>query len=202
MAWTVEEDRAFGRVLLGRWPSQVAAWGPDAIAAFIGEVQADGIGVEDGIRALRAHASDFAPSAASVSRLAELAIQGPVPSYAVAQQVIASKVATTLDYRNPTIGFDELVVKVSEVHEAIGRFAVVLGPQGCREMPDPQHAHGARVGSVERELLRVGKEWEADPRRGVAAREAALQVGAGDSRGALAAVRRELDSGGDQDPRP
>lgn len=64
--------RQVARALLGRWPSQVGAWGEDGITAFIEELQADGLTPEQALRAIRMHRpeKDFPPSVAAVSKLA------------------------------------------------------------------------------------------------------------------------------------
>lgn len=63
-----------GRALLGRWPSQVAAWGEEGIASYIEELQADGLTPEAALAALRQYRPagdrDFPPSVPQVSALA------------------------------------------------------------------------------------------------------------------------------------
>ena len=41
------------RALLGRWPNQVAQWGEEGIAAYIEELQADGLTPDVALVALR-----------------------------------------------------------------------------------------------------------------------------------------------------
>jgi hypothetical protein len=63
-----------GRALLGRWPSQVAQWGKSGIAAYVEELQADGLSPEQALAALRQHrpddGKDYPPSVAQVRGLA------------------------------------------------------------------------------------------------------------------------------------
>lgn len=62
------------RALLGRWPSQVSTWGEEGIAAFVEELQADGLTAEQALVAIRQHrpegGKDFPPSVAQISDLA------------------------------------------------------------------------------------------------------------------------------------
>lgn len=64
------------RALLGRWPSQVATWGEEGIAAFIEECQADGLTPDRALYGIRMHRPeaerDFPPSVAAVSKLARM----------------------------------------------------------------------------------------------------------------------------------
>jgi hypothetical protein len=90
--------------------------------------------------------------------------------------------------------------RLAEHHEVTARFAVALGPQGVREMPDPRSIQtqkdSVRVSSHERDLAKVAGEWVEDPRRGVALGEARAQAGlaSGDTT-AIEQARRELPGG-------
>lgn len=61
-----------GTALLGTWPSQVANWGPEGIAAYIAELQARGVTPERALLAIRAYDpdADFPPSAAKLAQVA------------------------------------------------------------------------------------------------------------------------------------
>lgn len=72
MSWTVEEQRHVGTVLLGSWPSQVAAWGREAIAAYVAELQGRGLTAEQAIGALRSCEATFPPSAGELFRAARV----------------------------------------------------------------------------------------------------------------------------------
>jgi hypothetical protein len=188
--------KAVGKVLLGRWPGQVASWGQEGISSFVMELQADGLTPELAVRALRAHASDYAPSAASVSRLAERVVQGPPPTFEQVQKEIASRLSmlpSVAGRESAKAAWPAFIARLAEHHEITARYAQALGPKGVRDMPDPRHAHGAAVEAGRRELGRAVKEWDADPRRGLAAADAAGALGAGSS-GALEAARRELSA--------
>jgi hypothetical protein len=58
--------------LLGSWPQQVAAWGREALAAYIQELQARGIDAEQALIAIRSCGGDqkFPPSAPELAALA------------------------------------------------------------------------------------------------------------------------------------
>jgi len=59
-----------GRVLLGSWPSQVAGWGREAIAAYVAELAARGITPDAAICAIRMSESPFPPSAGDLQQAA------------------------------------------------------------------------------------------------------------------------------------
>lgn len=72
MTWTPEAQRAVGRALLGSWPGTVAAWGADAIAAYLAELQARGLSAEGVLIAIRTWpaGTDFPPSAPNLAAAA------------------------------------------------------------------------------------------------------------------------------------
>lgn len=57
-------------VLLGRWPSQVASWGREAIAAYIHELQASDLTPSGAISSLRADTGQFPPAVGIVAKRA------------------------------------------------------------------------------------------------------------------------------------
>jgi len=61
-----------GTALLGTWPAQVAAWGPEGIAAYISELGARGVDPERALAAIRCYDpdADFPPSAAKLAQVA------------------------------------------------------------------------------------------------------------------------------------
>jgi hypothetical protein len=201
--WTKEDQAVVGRVLLGRWPSQVAQWGREGLAAFMGEIAGSGVDPVTAVKAARASTSAFAPSAGELTALAQRVVQGPAPTFTEAQRVIRERVATTLDYRNPSIGFDRLVEWCGEHHETVARLAVALGPQGCRSLPDPRDAHGAATRASEQGWREVCAAWQEDPRPGVALVEARRVAGVIDGDhlipvggvSAIEAARSELAEG-------
>lgn len=194
----LEAWRKVTEVLIGSWPGLVAQWGIDAIEAYVKEVAVRGAEPAEVIRALRAHKGEFPPSAGSVIAIVERQRQGPAPDYMTAMRFIASKV-TLLDYRKPAKTFDKFVARLAEEHEAIARFALEMGPQGVREMPDPRMAQdvggSTAITRNERSYRRTTAEWEEDPSPGLALAEAkriAIAAGSGDD-------RRQLGSGGMRD---
>lgn len=70
--WTPVEQRAVKRALLGSWPGTITAWGKDAFAAFIGELEARGLTAESVLVAVRTWpaGSDFPPSAPNLAAAA------------------------------------------------------------------------------------------------------------------------------------
>ena len=61
-----------GNALLGSWPSQVASWGPEAIAAYISELGARGVTPDQALVAIRSCGPEqkFPPSAPELAGLA------------------------------------------------------------------------------------------------------------------------------------
>lgn len=81
MTWTAEAQREVKRALLGSWPGTITAWGKDAFAAYIGELQARGLEAAQVLTAVRTWpaGSDFPPSAPN---LAAAALHDPsVPTF-------------------------------------------------------------------------------------------------------------------------
>lgn len=198
--------RDVAKVLLGSWTSQVASWDPEGVAAYIHELQSRGVSPDEAAAALRASTSEFPPSAGTVVATIERLRQGPVPDYMTATRVIGSKI-TLLDYYRPAMGFDRFVEACASVHEAIGRFALEMGPQGVREMPDPRMAQdtsgSTAITRAERAYRKVAKEWDENPRPGLALEEAKrIAIGPGSSGGMVAVVQGlapagELEAGPD-----
>jgi hypothetical protein len=55
--------------LLGTWPQQVAAWGRDAITAYLGELEARGMTPEQAVAAIRASDEKWPPSAGQLAAM-------------------------------------------------------------------------------------------------------------------------------------
>lgn len=68
----MSEKAAVARALLGSWPQQVSAWGPDAINEYVNELAARGLSVDQALDAIRTWptpadpARDFPPSASGL----------------------------------------------------------------------------------------------------------------------------------------
>ena len=62
--------RDVGTTLLGTWPSQVASWGREAIAAYVAELQARGLDPDGAIATLRSCEDRFPPSAGEIAAAA------------------------------------------------------------------------------------------------------------------------------------
>lgn len=69
--------RDVGRALLGSWPSQVASWGREAIAAYCAELQARGLTPDAALRAIRSADAGPAPTAPSLAKLAHIDPEQP-----------------------------------------------------------------------------------------------------------------------------
>jgi hypothetical protein len=63
----MSEWRDVGTVLLGSWPTQVAAWGREGIAAYLGELKGRGLTPEAAITALRCCSDRWPPNASEVA---------------------------------------------------------------------------------------------------------------------------------------
>jgi hypothetical protein len=76
----VTEKATVARALLGSWPQQVSAWGPDAINEYVNELAARGLSVDQALDAIRTWPTpedptkDFPPSA---SALVQHALRDP-----------------------------------------------------------------------------------------------------------------------------
>jgi len=195
VVWAEVEKDAVRVVLLGSFPSQVAAWGRSGIDAFMLELAARDLGPHRAIAAIRAHDGKFgAPTAGAILGIADRQVQGPAPTFLEAARLVGARVSM-LDYFRPASNFHELVERLADEHEAVGRFVVALGPRGAKEMPDPQRGDSYAVGRYAKDYGEVVRAWEADPTPGVAAGEARrrLEGGAG---AAIGEARRELARGG------
>lgn len=197
----------FVQVLIGSFPSQVTAWGEEAIAAYCLELSKRGIFPAEAAKAVRKLTGDFPPSAGNLAHAVERERQGPPPDFMKAHRIIASKIGM-LDYFRPAKGFDVMVAALAEEHEAIARFAVAMGPRGLKEMPDPRYAQesGGSVATTrnEKAYRQAAKEWEAEPTLGLALGEAKRVAIGGSGSGGMAALveglrpdRKELEAGDD-----
>jgi hypothetical protein len=171
---TEEGWKQFAQVLIARWPSK--QWGRESIAAYIAEVQASGVtDPAEALGILRNHPGAFPPSVGEVATAYERRRQGPAPSWHQAHAVLARHI-TKLDYFRPASTFDKFVAACAADHEAVGRLALVYGPQGIRELPDPTVAQDTggsiRLTQAERAYTEVRRAWELDPRPGLALEEA------------------------------
>jgi hypothetical protein len=137
-----ERWRGFIRALLGSWPSQVASWGEEGIAAYVAEVQARGVGPEDAIGAIRASTSSFPPSA---GELAKLARSDPSrPSFQEAYQTIyGAKGITWSHYRERAL---------AQAHPFVRAFAESYGIDRLGMLEVNHDTYG---GAVRRDLERA-----------------------------------------------
>lgn len=61
--------RDVSTALLGSWPSVVASWGKEGIAAYLGELQARGVTPDDALLAIRTSDGALPPSAGQLAKL-------------------------------------------------------------------------------------------------------------------------------------
>lgn len=155
MTWTAEDQRAVGRALLGSWPGTVAAWGADAIAAYIAELEARGLTADGVLFAIRTwpSGSDFPPSA---SNLGAGARRDPsVPTFDELVSLVYGR-AGILKARLPYIGpirdpervrHDTAIARAREMHPLV--YAFVAAPRRLEwlrllEIDDPDDGHFRR----------------------------------------------------------
>lgn len=101
MSWTADETATVTRALIGSWPQTVAAWGREAIGAYVGELKARGLGAEGVLIAIRSWpaGSDFPPSAPN---LAAVARKDPgLPTFGEALQLIQRVISARTQVRKP-----------------------------------------------------------------------------------------------------
>jgi hypothetical protein len=188
--------------LIGSWPAKT--WSAEAVAAYCAELQARGLTPAAAVEALRAAPGDFPPSVGAVAALAERQAQGPAPSFAQAQAEIArwlTMLPSAASRQSTRDAWPAFIARLGEHHEVTARFALALGPQGVRSMPDPRAAglsqgDGVRISAHERDLKAIVSGWQEEPTRGVALTEAhrAAGLSSGDTE-AIEQARRELPAG-------
>lgn len=120
------EWRDVGQVLLGSWPSQVASWGREAIAAYCAELKARGLSPDQAVIALRSVEGDFPPSASKLA--AQARIDPSVPTFDEAWILIDRVLSRTPepDGRFKSEGearkaHDEAILKALDVHHPMLR---------------------------------------------------------------------------------
>jgi hypothetical protein len=187
----------FARSLIGTWPT--AKWDQDLIAAYVSEIQARGVTADEAIGAVRSSSSDFVLSAGALAAAVERERQGPAPGWLEAHRMIATRISR-LPYHDPEAGMEALVERLTrEGHEAVARFVARLSARELRELPDPareQNYGGSQaLGRAEREYREVVKNWEADPRLGLALEDerAAPRLSARRGSGGMAGVVAGLE---------
>jgi hypothetical protein len=200
-----------GRALLGRWPSQVATWGEEGIAAFVEELLADGLTAEQALVALRSYrpepGKDFPPSVPAVVALARTDPSQPTPEEAY--QMIYGKGGVMRARLKPGASFpseaamlgarDEVrLERAQEIHPLLGAFVERFGVHrlAMLEVDDPEY------GEVRRKDVREAwaRHCEAFAGREVAAIASGRRSGLGklDPLSALGVPRPELEPGGDR----
>lgn len=151
------------QVLLGSWPSQVATWGREGIAAYVAELQARGVSAAAAIVAVRSSSSAFPPSA---GELAELARRDPDdPLWPEVQQlifgrggVLAARTQVRKGWWEPgerdALDDEEASKRAASLHPLIAAFVESQGVERLRrlDLADPE------FGEARRRTL--AREWE------------------------------------------
>lgn len=131
--------KAVGTALLGSWPSQVASWGREAIAAYVAELEARGMTPDTAIEAIRSSTERFPPGA---GELAQAARRDPErPTFAECLQQLYGP--------GGLFGFKRAGVEVSPWVQA---FAASYGRERLRLLEIDHDAYG---GAVRRDLERA-----------------------------------------------
>jgi hypothetical protein len=176
--------KPFVTALLGSWPSQVGAWGKEAIAAYVSELEARGLTADAALVAVRSCPADqkFEPSA---PELAGLARQDP-------SRPTAEECLTQLYGPGGVFGFKRSGVTISPWVQA---FVTTVGRSWLAEAPvdDPDEGKWARKAIVEA----WGRFLEASEGREVAevARGRRGELGKPDLVGAVGAPRAQIGDG-------
>lgn len=163
------------RALLGSWPGTVAAWGADAIGAYVEEVRARGVTAEQALAAIRSWpaGSDFPPSAPNLAAAARR--DASVPTFDELFTLIYGRGGIlkargpyTGPVRDPQKARDAAAMnRAAQMHPLISAFVGRYGLQRLRllEVDDPD------IGGIKRREL--AESWsrflEASEGREVAA---------------------------------
>lgn len=190
MSWTAEEQRRVGKALLGSWPGTMATWGREAIAAFVGELEARGLDPDTALRAIRTWpaGSDFPPSAPNLAAAARRDVAAPT-SDEIFQLIFGRR--GILRARPPYTGFvtaetieEARLARAAEMHPLVAGFVRVQGLRrlSLLEVDDPEY------GELRRKELAEAWARFVEAHEGREAEEMAA-LGAGETRSGL----RRLD---------
>jgi hypothetical protein len=128
--------------LLGSWPSQVAAWGREALAAYMAELAARGVTSEAALLAIRSCPAEqrFPPSAPELAALARRDPSAPTFEEMLRLWKLARKArplesrfdneAHMLSARN-----DAAMARAFELHPLVGSFVERFGVGRLRMLP-------------------------------------------------------------------
>lgn len=142
----MSEWREVGTALLGTWPSQVAGWGREAIAAYVAELRARGLTADHALVAIRSSESTFVPSAGELRHAARR--DPSQPTFAEAFQLIfgprgalrasVSRGGTQIYDRESDrqrAEHEAIVDRAAQFHPLIGAFIVRQGIRRLRMLP-------------------------------------------------------------------
>lgn len=197
------EWRDVGQVLLGSWPSQVASWGREAIAAYCAELKARGLSPDQAVIALRSVEGDFPPSASKLA--AQARVDPSLPTFDEAWVLIDRVLGRTSmpdgafeNEGEARKAHDEAILKALDAHhpmirsfverQGLARLRTIQtgDPQwGEKLMADLRAAWGRHVEAIDRRqvaaLTSGGREGlrQLDPLAAIGMGER-KQLGAGD----------------------
>lgn len=192
--------------LLGSWPTQVASWGREGIAAYLSELQARGLTPESALVALRSCGGEhrFPPSAPELAALERFDPSRPTPEEAYQMiygrgGVMRARAKPGGSYANEAAmigaGEDAKVQRAFELHPLLGAFVERYGIRrlSLLEVDHPDY------GEIKRRELREAwmRHLEAFEGREVAAIARGRTEGLGrlDPFAALGIERKALGSG-------
>lgn len=133
MPWTADEQKGVTRAMLGTWPDTVSTWGREAIAAYVGELEARGLSAEQVLVAIRTFPRGrFAPPVPELYAAAR--VDASMPTYAEVERLIWGA-GGVLRARPESRGFwpaDELakarkraqIDRANELHPCLADFVV------------------------------------------------------------------------------
>lgn len=149
--------------LLGSWPSLVASWGREAIAAYVGELEARGLTPEDALRALRMCDAKFPPSAPELAAVARRDASKPTwPEACTAMFGSGGVLRARTNVRKASweagerdrLNDDAAWRRAGELHPLIGAFVRAQGLDRLRSL----NLEDDEWGGARRKLL--ADEWE------------------------------------------
>lgn len=154
-----------GRALLGSWPSQVASWGREAIAAYVHELGSRGLSPDCVLKALRSIESKFPPSVGEV--VASVRFDSAQPTFDEAFELIFGR-GGVIRARDPQVRLRELPRTVQSYVwrqglERLGRLPLNDPQWGEKHRRDLREAWDRHIDVLERReiaLIAMGHRTE------------------------------------------
>lgn len=146
------------QALLGSWPSQVASWGKEVLAAYCAQLEARGLTPSEACQAILASGAEFPPAAGT---LAGLARKDPgEPTFAELVQALygAGGVIRPLWAWPGDRGMATAAERLAEQHELVQGFARSVGSEWLRNI-DPRDGEHEFAGADRRKLDAAWREF-------------------------------------------